>query len=171
MIQWGVFASSPNTIGWRHWLYPSIKEEKAWQKVAFIWCNVSLAETSSTRRGKATAYVRNFEGPLRSLTVTTMSEWPFRLPKQQQTEAPTTRALPDFISQWLNDMLFTPIGPHIINYEPPKGLVVPKFMMYDVTSDLFDHIMHFRQFMTLNIGIDALMYKVFSTNLLGQALS
>ena len=68
-------------------------------------------------------------------------------------------------------MLFTPIGPHIINYESPKGLVVPKFMMYDVTSDPFDHIMHFRQFMTLNIGNDALMYKVFPTNLLGQAIS
>ena len=29
--------------------------------------------------------------------------------------------------------------------------------MYDETSDPFDHIMHFRQLMTLNIGNDALM--------------
>ncbi|RVW96435.1 Transposon Ty3-G Gag-Pol polyprotein [Vitis vinifera] len=48
---------------------------------------------------------------------------------------------------------------HIINYEPPKGFLVPKFSTYDGSSDLFDHIMHYRQLMTLDIGNDALLCK------------
>ena len=62
-------------------------------------------------------------------------------------------------------MLSTPFDPHIINYEPFRG-----FMTYDRTSDQFDHIMHFRQLMTLNIGNDALLCTVFSTSLHDQPL-
>ena len=43
--------------------------------------------------------------------------------------------------------------------------------MYDGTSDMFDHIMHFKQLMTLDIRNDALLCKVFLANLHGQALS
>ena len=43
--------------------------------------------------------------------------------------------------------------------------------MYNGTSDLFDHIMHFRRLMTLDIGNDALLCKVFPANLHDQALS
>ncbi|KAL6334170.1 hypothetical protein AAG906_006746 [Vitis piasezkii] len=68
-------------------------------------------------------------------------------------------------------MLSTSFNPHIINYESPKGFVVPKFMMYDGMSDPFDHIMHSRQLMTLDIGNDALMCKVFSASLHDQAFS
>ena len=68
-------------------------------------------------------------------------------------------------------MLSTSFGPHIINYESPRGFVVPKFMIDDGISDSFDHILHFRQLMTLNIRNDALMCKVFSANLHAQALS
>ena len=52
-----------------------------------------------------------------------------------------------------------------------RRFVVPKFIMYDKMSDPFDHIMHFRQLMTLNIGHNALMCKVFLASLHGQALS
>lgn len=68
-------------------------------------------------------------------------------------------------------MLSMPFSPHIINYEPSKGFMVPKFTTYDKTSDLFDHFMHYRQLMILDIGNDALLCKVFPTNLHGQALS
>ena len=68
-------------------------------------------------------------------------------------------------------MLFTTFDPHIINYEPLKGFIVPKFTTHDGTSDLFDHIMHFRQLMTLDIRNNALLCKVFPTNLHNQALS
>ena len=42
---------------------------------------------------------------------------------------------------------------------------VSKFTMYDGTGELFDHIMHFRQLMTLDMGNDALICKVFPPSL------
>ncbi|RVW69854.1 hypothetical protein CK203_060698 [Vitis vinifera] len=42
---------------------------------------------------------------------------------------------------------------------------MPKFIMYDGTSNPFDHIMHFRQLMTLDIGNDALTCKIFKQNI------
>lgn len=75
------------------------------------------------------------------------------------------------ISRRLDDMLSTPFCSHIIHYEPPRGFLVPKFSIYDETSDPFDHIMHYRQLMTLDIGNDALLCKVFPASLQGQALS
>nr|CAN83046.1 hypothetical protein VITISV_015526 [Vitis vinifera] len=68
-------------------------------------------------------------------------------------------------------MLSTPFCSHIINYELPRGFLVPKFSTYDGTNDPFDHIMHYRQLMTLDIGNDALLCKVFPASLQGQALS
>ena len=68
-------------------------------------------------------------------------------------------------------MLSTPFSLHIINYEPSRGFIVPKFMTYDGTSDPLDHIMHFRQLMTLDIRNDALLCKVFLASLHGQSLS
>ena len=97
-------------------------------------------------------------------TAAPMLEQPSQLPRRQ-AEVPLTRVPPDSINRQLDDMLFTPFNPHIINYEPPKGFIVLKFMMYDGTSDPFNHIMHFRQLMTLDIGNDALMCKVFPASL------
>nr|CAN78618.1 hypothetical protein VITISV_003661 [Vitis vinifera] len=68
-------------------------------------------------------------------------------------------------------MLSTPFCSHITHYEPPRGFLVPKFSTYDGTNDPFDHIMHYRQLMTLDIGNDALLCKVFPASLQGQALS
>ena len=69
------------------------------------------------------------------------------------------------ISQQLDDILFTLFDLHIINYEPPRRFVVPKFTMYDRTNDSFDHMIHFKQ--PINIGNDALMCKVFPASLHG----
>ncbi|RVW94728.1 hypothetical protein CK203_029883 [Vitis vinifera] len=41
------------------------------------------------------------------------------------------------------------------------GFLVPKFSTYDGTNDPFDHIMHYRQLMTLDIGNDVLYAKYF----------
>ena len=68
-------------------------------------------------------------------------------------------------------MLSTSFNPYIINYEPSRGFTVPKFTTYDETSNLFDHIMHFRQLMTLDIRNDALLCKVFLASLHNQTLS
>ena len=43
--------------------------------------------------------------------------------------------------------------------------------MYDGTSDPFDHLLHHRQLMTLDIVNDVLLYKVFPTNLHGSTFS
>ncbi|RVX04697.1 hypothetical protein CK203_024983 [Vitis vinifera] len=75
------------------------------------------------------------------------------------------------ISQRLDDMLSTSFNPHIINYEPPRGFLVPKFTMYDGMSDPFDHLLHYPQLMTLDIGNDVLLYKVFLVSLHGSTLS
>lgn len=61
-------------------------------------------------------------------------------------------------------------GLHIISYKPPRGLLVPKFTMYDGTSDPFDHLLHYRQLMTLDIGNHVLLCKVFPTSLHGLTL-
>ena len=74
------------------------------------------------------------------------------------------------ISRRLDDMLSTPFSSRIINYEPPRGFLVLKFSAYDWSSDPFDHIMHYRQLMTLDIGNDALLCKVFPVSLQGHAL-
>ncbi|RVW76067.1 hypothetical protein CK203_049186 [Vitis vinifera] len=68
------------------------------------------------------------------------------------------------ISMQLDDMLSTPFNPHTINYDPPIGFMIPKFSTYDGTNDPFDHIMHYRQLMTLDIGNDALLCKVLVTS-------
>ena len=62
-------------------------------------------------------------------------------------------------------MLSTPFSPYIINYKPLRGFMILKFLTYDRTSDPFDHIMHYRQLMTLDIGNDASLCKVFPTSL------
>ncbi|WKA08968.1 hypothetical protein VitviT2T_026648 [Vitis vinifera] len=92
------------------------------------------------------------------------------------SEQPPGRNIPNgppigSIGKRLDDMLSTPFCSYIINYEPPRGFLVPKFSTYDGTNDPFDHIMHYRQLMTLDIGNDALLCKVFPASLQGQALS
>ncbi|RVW61600.1 hypothetical protein CK203_065402 [Vitis vinifera] len=69
-------------------------------------------------------------------------------------EQPTGRNIPNgppigSIGKRLDDMLSTPFCSHIINYEPPRGFLL----------------------MTLDIGNDALLCKVFPASLQGQALS
>ncbi|RVW22485.1 hypothetical protein CK203_107224 [Vitis vinifera] len=80
---------------------------------------------------------------------------------------PLYLALPGSISRRLDDMFSTPFNSRIIKYEPPRGFIVPKFSTYDGSSDPFDHIMHYWQLMTLDIGNDMLLCKVFPTSLQG----
>ena len=68
-------------------------------------------------------------------------------------------------------MFSTPFIPYNINYKPPRGFMVPKFSTYDETSDPFDHIMHYKQLITLEMGNESLLCKVFPASLHGQALS
>ena len=86
---------------------------------------------------------------------------------QQLVGDPVNKGSPCSVSRRPNDMLSTPFNPYIINYNFPRWFMVPKFFTYDGTNDPFDHIMHYRQLMTLDIGNDALLCKVFQANLHG----
>ena len=70
-----------------------------------------------------------------------------------------------------DDMLCSPLGQHILNYEPPRGLIMPMLDMFNGSSYPYDHMLHYNQVMTLNVGNDHLLYKVFQDNLQGHALA
>ena len=70
-----------------------------------------------------------------------------------------------------NDMLSSPLGQHILEYEPPCGFVIPAFTMFDGLVDPYDHMLHYNQTMTLNAGNDRLLCKVFPTSLRGPTLA
>ena len=69
------------------------------------------------------------------------------------------------------DMLSTPLGQHILDYDPPRGFSIPPFAMYDGSSDPYDHMLHYNQTMILNVGDDRLLCKVFPTSLKGPSLA
>ena len=69
------------------------------------------------------------------------------------------------------DMLSSPLGQHILSYEPPRGFFILSFTMYDGSSDPDDHMLHFNQAMILNAGDDRLLCKVFLASLKGPALA
>nr|CAN72987.1 hypothetical protein VITISV_005625 [Vitis vinifera] len=96
-------------------------------------------------------------GPLVALAVI---DWPPHPPIQLPVGDLVNRGPLGFVNRRLDDMLSTSFSPHIINHEPPRGFMVPKFSTYDGTNDPFDHIMHYRQLMTLDIENDALLCKM-----------
>lgn len=83
---------------------------------------------------------------------------------------PTVKAPLGIINRRLDDMLSTSFDLHIISYEPPREFLVPNFIVYNGTSDPFDHLLHYRQLMTLDIGNDVLLCKVFLASLHGPTL-
>ena len=69
------------------------------------------------------------------------------------------------------DMMSSPLGKHILSYEPSRGFVIPSFSRYDGSFDPYNHMLHFNQVMILNAGDDHLLCKVFPTSLKGPALA
>ena len=70
-----------------------------------------------------------------------------------------------------DDMLFSPLGQHILNYESPRRFVIPAFTTLDGSADPYDHMLHYNQAMILNADNDHLLCKVFSASLRGPALA
>ena len=70
-----------------------------------------------------------------------------------------------------NDMLFSPLGQHILGYKPPRGFVMLTFAMFDGSSDPYDHMLNYNHAMTLNVGNNHLLCKVFSASLQGLMLA
>ena len=106
-----------------------------------------------------------------SLATAVMPDWPPHPPAQPHVRLLVESGPFGSISRRLDDMLSTHFRPYIIEYEPPRGFIVSKFTTYDETRELFDHIMHYRQLMTLDIRNDALLCKVFPAILHDQTLS
>ena len=63
-----------------------------------------------------------------------------------------------------DDMLSSPLGQHILDYEKPRNFILA-FTMFDGSIDPYDHILHYNQAMTLNASNDYLLRKVFSASL------
>ena len=85
--------------------------------------------------------------------------------------APTPHMLTSTTVRRPKDMLSSPLGQHILSYEPSRGFVIPSFSMYDGSSDPYDHMLHFNQAIILNAGDDRLLCKVFPASLKGPALA
>ena len=49
----------------------------------------------------------------------------------------------------------------ILSHDAPPHCTLPKFQKYNNLQDPFDHLMHYRQFMTLQAGNDELLCKFF----------
>ena len=93
-----------------------------------------------------------------------LAQYPYGVPL-----APNAASYPPIWGPY--DMLSSPLGQHILDYEPPRGFVIPPFAMYDDFSDPYDHMLHFNQAMILNAGNDRLLCKVFPASLKGLALA
>ena len=68
-------------------------------------------------------------------------------------------------------MLSSPLRQHILDYKPPRGFDIPTFTTFDGSTDLYNHMLHYNQAMTLNAGNDRLLCKVFLASLRGPALA
>ena len=79
--------------------------------------------------------------------------------------------MPVPIDVWgLEDMMSSPLGQHILSYEPPHDFTIPPLAMYDVSFDPYNHMMHFNQAMILSTRNDRLLCQVFPASLKGPAL-
>ena len=41
-------------------------------------------------------------------------------------------------------MLSSPLGQHILDYEPHHGFVIPTFTMFDGSANPYDHMLHYK---------------------------
>ena len=62
-----------------------------------------------------------------------------------------------------NDMLSSPLGQHILGYEPPQWFAILAFATFDGSTNPYDHMLHYNQAMILNAGNDRRLCKVFLT--------
>ena len=71
----------------------------------------------------------------------------------------------------LDNMLSSPLGRHILDHEPPCRFIISTFTMFDGSTNPYDHMLHYNQAITLNVGDDLLLCKVFPASLRGPALA
>ena len=42
-----------------------------------------------------------------------------------------------------DDMLSSPLGQHILDYEPPRGFIILDFSTFNGSTDPYDHMLHY----------------------------
>ena len=70
-----------------------------------------------------------------------------------------------------NDMLSSPLGQHILDYEPPREFALLTFTTLNVSANPYYHMLHYNQAMTMNAGNDCLLCKLFPASLRGPMLT
>ena len=85
--------------------------------------------------------------------------------------APAPQMIFSSVVRGPHDLLSTPLGQHILDYDPPFDFSIPPFTMYDSSSYPYDHMLHYNQAIILNTGDDRLLCKVFPASLKGPALA
>ena len=70
-----------------------------------------------------------------------------------------------------DDMHSSPLRQHILDYETPHGFVIPTFIMFNGSTDPYDHMLHYNQATTLNAGDDLLLCKDFPVSLRNPTLA
>ena len=78
---------------------------------------------------------------------------------------PAFYMLPTALIRRPDDMLSSPLGQYILDYEPPRAFVIPFFATFDGSTDPYDHMLHYNQAMILNACNDRLLCKVFPSSL------
>ena len=68
-------------------------------------------------------------------------------------------------------MFSSPLGQHILDYEPPHGFVILAFSTFNGFVDPYDLILLYNKTMILNVGNDRLLCKVFPASLRGPVFS
>ena len=102
--------------------------------------------------------------------------WFHKLPRYSPTHpafstSPTFYIPPTALIRRPDDMLSSPLGQHILDYESPRGFVIPAFTTFDGSTNPYDRMFHYNQAMILNVGNDRLLCKVFAASLRGVALA
>ena len=83
---------------------------------------------------------------------------------------PTFYMSPTTLIKKPDDMLSSPLGQHILDYEPPRGFVILAFSTFDGSANPYNHMLHYNQAMILNASNDHLLCKVFPASLRGLEL-
>ena len=84
---------------------------------------------------------------------------------------PTLYIPPTTLIRRPDDMLSSPLGQHILDYDPLYGFTILVFTTFDGSTDPYDHMLHYNQAMTLNTDNNWLSCKVFSASLWGPVLA
>ena len=68
-------------------------------------------------------------------------------------------------------MLSSPLGQHILDYEPSRKFVIQAFATFDGSTNPYNHMLRYNQAMILKADNDLLLCKVFPASLRGLALA